>query len=259
MTVVDYHLHDYNANAAVETQPRIPNIRREEPAKEDSLPGRILRSLAHLLVPVALGLMATTMLFYLMQALISSSGPQLAHTKSLRLVDFVRAPHLSEVQTKTLHPKKPPPPAPEPEVKADMNFNVKVDNNAWSMRPVKIDSKPNLNGAFSFASDGNYLPIVKVAPTYPTAAELRGLEGWVILQFTVDKTGRVIDPEVVENCARVKNKGDNTECEDMPNNIFNRSALQAAVKFRYKPKVVDGEPVATQRVRNKITFVLGDG
>lgn len=252
MAVIDYSSHHHTFNEA-STRTTAGTADASE-----SFAMRILRPVAHLLVPTFLGITATVALFYLMQALIASSGPALTKDKGMHMVDFVRTPHLTEVQTKQLHPRKPPPPEPAPEVKTEMNFNVKVDKAGWGMQPVKIDSQANLSGAFSFASDGNYLPIVKVAPTYPTAAEIRGLEGWVVLQFTVDELGRVINPEVVENCAHVTNRDGNDECEDMPNSIFDRAALNAAVKFRYKPKVVDGVAVAVPHVRNKITFVLSE-
>ena len=32
--------------------------------------------------------------------------------------------------------------------------------------------------------------------------------------------------------------------------------IKAAEKFKYKPKVIDGNPVATAGVQNKITFEL---
>jgi len=38
--------------------------------------------------------------------------------------------------------------------------------------------------------------------------------------------------------------------------VFDKSALRAASKFKYKPKVIDGEPVETAGVQNKIIFEL---
>ncbi|SVD91537.1 uncharacterized protein METZ01_LOCUS444391, partial [marine metagenome] len=89
-------------------------------------------------------------------------------------------------------------------------------------------------------SDGEYLPIVKVAPIYPARAASRGLEGYVILEFTVTRAGTVRDVFVVESTS----------------SIFERAATTAAYKFKYKPRVIDGEPVEVPGVRNKITFVL---
>ena len=41
------------------------------------------------------------------------------------------------------------------------------------------------------AGDGEYLPIVKVQPIYPRRALQRGIQGYVIVEFTVTKNGSV--------------------------------------------------------------------
>ena len=64
-----------------------------------------------------------------------------------------------------------------------------------------------------------------------------------MLEFVVTENGNVRDPVVVEA---------------QPPGIFDGAAIQAALKFKYKPKIVDGEPVAVLGVRNKITFELKD-
>ena len=38
------------------------------------------------------------------------------------------------------------------------------------------------------------------------------------------------------------------------NGIFEKAAIDAAAKFRYKPQVVDGQSVDTPGVQHKITF-----
>jgi protein TonB len=89
-------------------------------------------------------------------------------------------------------------------------------------------------------SDGEYLPIVKVAPVYPARALARRLEGHVLLEFVVTQTGAVRDVKVIESTAP----------------LFERPAIEAALKFRYKPRVIDGEAVEVAGVRNMITFTM---
>ena len=98
-------------------------------------------------------------------------------------------------------------------------------------------------GVAAGTADGDYLPIVKVAPVYPRRAVDRGIEGYVIVEFTVTKTGAVRDPVVVEY---------------HPSTIFNKAAINAALKFKYKPRVVNGEPIEVHGVLNRITFELVD-
>ena len=108
---------------------------------------------------------------------------------------------------------------------------------------VDINVDLNVGGTGGFTQDGEYLPIVKVAPIYPRRAQTRGIEGYVVLEFTVTTTGAVRDPVVVE----AKPKG-----------IFDRAASNAALKFKYKPKVVNGQPIEVPGVRNRITFELAN-
>ena len=73
----------------------------------------------------------------------------------------------------------------------------------------------------------------------------------------MDEIGRVIDPTVVDNCVLVCSpKLD--KCTDSPRQTFDKSALAAAARFKYKPKIVDGHPIATAGVRNMITFELDE-
>ena len=87
----------------------------------------------------------------------------------------------------------------------------------------------------------------------------RGLAGWVIVEFTVTEAGTVRDPVVVSNCAHIPNARNPGECEDKPNSVFDSSAMKAALKFKYKPKVIDGVPVETAGVQNRIKFELAEG
>jgi periplasmic protein TonB len=89
-------------------------------------------------------------------------------------------------------------------------------------------------------ADGDLLPIVRVAPMFPPRAAARGIEGYVVVEYTVTRAGSVTDIVVVESS----------------NSIFERPALEAAGKFRYRPRVVDGQPVAVQGVRTMMSFVL---
>ncbi len=41
-----------------------------------------------------------------------------------------------------------------------------------------------------------------------------------------------------------------------PEGVFDRAALDAVVKFKYKPRVVDGEAMAVAGVQNKISFEI---
>lgn len=205
-----------------------------------------------------IGLGVTLVLFYIMQALISSDQSALTEDQTRNLVDFVRVQEEQEVQTKDRQPEKPPPPDEPPPDTPQQDFNVGVNQSGYTMGDVSTAVDADIGGSGFGISDGEYLPIVKVQPVYPRRALSRGMSGWVIVEFTVTERGTVKNARVVENCGWVKNTRSEEECHDSPNSIFDRAALKAAEKFKYKPKVIDGEPVATAGVQNKITFELTD-
>lgn len=202
------------------------------------------------------GVFVTLALFYLMQALIQSADSALTEEKSGTLVDFVRIKQNQDLQTKDRKPRKPPPPDEPPPDVPPQKFNVAVDKAGFSM--TGMDAIVNIDigsGGFGI-SDGDYLPIVKVQPQYPRRALSRGMTGWVIVEFTVSEQGAVKDIFVVENCGWIQNARKEGECIDNPSSVFDSAATKAALKFKYKPKVIDGDPVATAGVQNKITFEL---
>ena len=77
----------------------------------------------------------------------------------------------------------------------------------------------------------------------PARALNRGLEGYVIVEFTVTENGSTRDAFVVESTST----------------LFDRAAIEAALKFKYKPRVIDGTPVEVPGVRNRISFAIEAG
>jgi len=178
-----------------------------------------------------------------MQYLIKSDKSPFEDAVEGRIVDFVRVQEQNEIETKDRKPKPPPPPDEPPPDMPEQSFDSSDVSIGVDMGAVDANVDLNVGGVGGFSSDGEYLPIVKVAPVYPRRAQTRGIEGYVLLEFVVTKTGAVRDPVVIEAS---------------PPGIFDRAAIQAALKFKYKPKVVNGEPIDVAGVRNLITFELAE-
>ncbi len=183
----------------------------------------------------------TALLILLMVSLIKFSGKSPDAEKRIKLPN-VLMPEV-EIQTQRLveKPEKPEvDETPPPEI-PEQDFD-KIDGNAVVGNIVagRIRARLDLNiGAGLQATDGEYLPIVKIAPQYPRHALRRGIEGYVIVEYTVTKQGTVRDPIVIEA---------------KPVGIFNRAAIKSAARYKYKPRVVDGKPIEVSGVRTKIIF-----
>lgn len=178
----------------------------------------------------------TLVIFYLMQALIAVDDVELKE-KGIRIADVTMPERDLELLQDIERPEEeePPPETMPPEF--DMTPPADLDNVA--PRP-KFDFKGKRAGVFA---DGSYVPIFKVPPLYPRRAQERGIEGCVMLKFIVTKVGSVRNP-VIE--------------WSTPSGIFDRAAMRAAMKFKYKPQIRDGEAIEVKDVYNIIIFKIED-
>jgi protein TonB len=189
---------------------------------------------------VGVGAGVTFGLLFIMQLLIATGQNALTESENFRLGDFVRVERNEVIETKKEKPEKPPEPEEMPEMPAPDLANNFDNSMAVSVSAPQISTSMNVGGVGFGISDGEYLPIVKVAPVYPARALQRGLEGYVIVEFTVTPAGTTRDAVVVESTST----------------LFERAAVEAALKFKYKPRVIDGEAVEVPGVQNKISFEI---
>ena len=119
--------------------------------------------------------------------------------------------------------------------------NIDPDAPSINVAAPTVDASTDIGGPAGMnVAEGDYLPIVRVAPVYPARALSRGLEGYVDMSFTVTTTGTVRDPIVMYSTS----------------SLFERAAIRAVLKFKYKPRVVDGQPVEVAGVKTRITFKI---
>lgn len=187
---------------------------------------------ALLAVPVAIGL------FFVMHSLINRDYEQ-QDIEARKIADIVVPENEIEVNVREAKPEKvedpeePPPDLPTPDIDMDMDLNV-VNTAPRASVDVQIS-------ATGISGDGEYLPIVKVAPVYPRRAQTRGISGYCIVEYTVTRTGSIRDPRAVD-------------CQ--PSGVFESASISAAEKFKYRPRVVDGEPIEVAGVQNLFTYEL---
>jgi len=201
-------------------------------------------NMARMLFGLMLGVVVTAALFWFMQYLIETADRGLNEDKTGHLLDFVRLKRDESIQRRQLKPKKPPPPdapPPQPPTPQLDSLNPNAEKIAISAAPVETDIE--MSGGFSLGvGEGDYLPIVKVAPIYPQRALARSIEGYCVVQYVVTKNGTIRDPFVVED-----------QCTST---LFHRASIQASLKFKYKPRVTDGQAVEVPGVQNKFTYEI---
>jgi protein TonB len=192
-------------------------------------------------IGAVLAAVVTIALFILMFTLIVMRDINLDEDAGIKIADIQLGETSIDTQIKQVMAEKPEDPdEPPPEMRAprqSTNFDVDTAINV-SFAP-KADVKIDIGGLS--VSDGEYLPIVKVAPIYPRRAQSRGIQGYCIVEYTVTKSGSIRDSKAID-------------CD--PPGIFDSASVKASLKFKYKPRVVDGQATEVAGVRNKFTYKL---
>ncbi len=198
------------------------------------------------LISALLAVGVTFGLFLFMFKLISSGGNNNEEMEAIAGIHFGPVDIPDEVMTKNRRiPKKPPPPKdPPPPPRMQVS---KMDQTVQNMPIMDL---PNLDvpmtagegmyignfAAVDKTEEGDIIPIVVIRPMYPREAAMAGQEGWVKIEFTITAIGTVKNPKVIDA---------------NPPRVFNREALRAILKWKFKPRVIDGVAVdrpATQTI-----------
>jgi protein TonB len=181
-------------------------------------------------------------LLFVMHLLIAFGESALTTPRERHMLEFVRIKRNENVNVDDITPEKPPKPQDvPPEVPPQDMDNIDPNAPTVNVPPPTVSAEVNLGGPGGMnIAEGDYLPIVRVAPVYPARALSRGIEGYVDMSFTVTTTGSVKDPVV----------------DFSTSSLFDRAAERAVLKFKYKPRVVDGVPVEVPNVKTRITFKI---
>ena len=180
-------------------------------------------------------------LFLVMKVLVTGQEYEIEEELAAIGIDFVRVQRDEESQTKDRalkRPSKAEPEEPPPPPKLTQPNRPNIDKATMSADLGAFDlAGLNLNAPV----DGDTLAIVRVLPRYPSRALSRGIEGWVLMEFAIDELGLAVNPVVIESD---------------PPGIFDRAALSAVKRWKYRPMIEDGRPRMRPGVRQLISFEI---
>jgi periplasmic protein TonB len=114
--------------------------------------------------------------------------------------------------------------------------DVNIDPGISDIGGPMITEKPVIRG---ISGVGQMIPFIKVPPQYPQTALSRGIEGYVDVMFDVTELGTTDNIRIIAY---------------EPSSVFNNAVLKAIKNWKYKPNVVDGVPVRTPDVRDRVRF-----
>ena len=189
------------------------------------------------LTALLIGVIITLCLFFVMQALIDSGDQRFRSSSEGQMMEFIRIKDDESLSFKDRRkPIKPKPPKePPPPPKLIVNKQVKPTLNKVKMEIPDIDL-PTIAGGGPFLgnwqgnplAEGDVLPIVRIDPQWPREALVEGIEGYVVVEVTIATDGSVRGVVVVES---------------VPKRVFDRNVIRAVLKWKFKPRIVNGVPV----------------
>ena len=195
--------------------------------------------------------LVTVTLSWLMYFLIHGTGHRFDKSENLNTIDFVRLKKDSDLETRERRKPPPPPPPKTPPPPPKMQIaQEQVQQQAPTPFPMpNLGLAPGVGGGpfigtlgAAGAGEGDIIPLVRIQPQYPRAAALDRIEGSVKMEFIVNADGTVRNARVISA---------------NPPGVFEQSAITAALKWKFKPKIVDGKAVE-QRAVQELTFKLED-
>lgn len=194
---------------------------------------------ANFATAITSGGVMTMALLYLMHMLVAVQPDALSDVREPHFLKFVRVPP----------PEDPPetikPPLERKDLKAPLpptsSAPVDLDGTTINVAPRPAPVPTNrYTGPTTVMSDGPLVALVRVEPTYPARPLQQGLEGFVVVQFDVLADGTVSNVSIVESS----------------NRLFEAAATNAAMRFRFKPRVVDGVALPTSGIHNLFRFEM---
>jgi periplasmic protein TonB len=202
------------------------------------------------LISMILGILVALTLFLVMDGLISGRNSFDRDRNQAARLDFIQVDQDEFENVK----RRTPPPKPEAPKKPPPPPKITVDNPDQPPRDMPRIDMPRINlgiatgsgpylGSWSAGNaggEGDVIPIVRIEPQFPREALIQGISGWVEVEFTIEADGSVSKPRVIAS---------------EPSNVFDRNAIRAIYKWKFKPRIVDGKPVA-RRATQRLDFNL---
>jgi protein TonB len=208
----------------------------------------VLALLSRLRMPLALaGALAVSATVFAFLHLLISRRAETGEVHEVVKIEFTRLRADTEVERKKpdkaerVKAEQAPPPPQIALQKTALDPSLAGDSMGAIATLVENQARQMGNIGGAGGADRDAVPLVRIEPDYPMQARQRGIEGWVVLEFTISTAGTVKDVEVVAS---------------EPGTVFDRAAVQAVRKWKYNPKILDGKPVERSGVKIRLDFEM---
>jgi protein TonB len=200
------------------------------------------------LLPMFLSAIVTCVLLFIMQMLISEV-PEPWDTETINLsanivsLDNTERPREMRRKVERMMPSEPPMALKDKgDIPIQMISSITGKLRIRASLAQVIDEEIS---NFSFASPiSDLVPIRVVHPFYPFKAQVREIEGQVLVEFTVAATGKVLNPRIVSST---------------PEKLFDKAVLKAIQGFLFRAPHLDGVSFQVSGMRLMFYFKLENG
>lgn len=214
-------------------------------SQESTFPRIRYRSAGFVLTSFSVATVVATGIFWIMYQLVSVAEVVLPPEPTPPGLRFIR---LNE------KPPAPPPKRIKPVRPKTVDMPLPASLGSWkggngvpsfsfSQSNTFEPLKPLQKGSIGIG-ERDYMPLTEIQPHYPERLITRGIEGTCVVTYTVTRTGSVTDVQVDKNrCSHV---------------LFEGASIKAASKFKYAPRIVDGQTVDARNVSKLFRFSITD-
>lgn len=207
-----------------------------------------MRRLSRILLSLLAGGAIAVALLWMMQWMLLSKDVSLQADRQRPVMEFVRLKRETETRLRE-RPQLEPEPMPEeaPPSKPELRQTslakpqIRAPNISFSVPDVPLAlAGPYIGPVRQGTPDRDFMVVSRMPPQYPYRAQRRGIEGWVKVSLLITEQGTVQDVVVVEA---------------KPEGVFDNAAIQAVMKWKFKPRIQHGQVVAV-RAEQVVTFKL---
>lgn len=205
--------------------------------------------MARLLIATPIALLCVVAVFSLMAWMVdigNHSAPEPTQAVSFNMVMVENEQEVQRRQRTV--PQQPKPPevpeqSPAPQAATELTQLSPVSQPVLGLSTAIEGLAISAPSFGDFGANQQVMPLYRVEPRYPAQAVRRGAEGYVVMRFTIDETGRTQDIEVTDA---------------KPRRMFEREAIRALRQWKYQPKVIDGKAVAQQGQTVTLEFKISE-
>ena len=185
-------------------------------------------------------------LFILMRALIFVDGEPPSDAGDDVVIDIVSQKTDTDVRLREARPDQPdeikaPPPPPRIEAAKAEAPKEGLASVLGRLPDLQVDALGKNDVSFTVA-DRDEQPLVRGEQRYPRRALERGLEGTCTMGFDLNPDGTTTNISVI-SCT---------------NQVFGREGVRAVERYKYAPKIIDGEAVVRRGLQIELVWQLAE-